>query len=128
MAFDYDHEAFTDDEFLSREVTWIPDGMTAGFSSDVALAGFILDPETGPAFLADSGTAVRVTFSLGVEDVNLGGNIAPQGAVAQAGCASEDVAGIKNKDVIWTDSILYRVLRVHPDETGWSTIFLGRRY
>jgi len=128
MSLPFPHEAFLDDDFLGRDATWVPEGMTAGFSSDSDLAGFISDPDTGPGFLAESGTPIRITFSLGVEDVNLGGNITPQGAVAQAGIASADAVGIRNKDVLWVDGVLYRVLRVHPDETGWSTIFLGRKY
>ncbi len=125
---DFPHAAFTDDEFLGRAATWLPNVLVAGFVSDSAIAGFVSDPATGPGFLADSGTSVRITFSLGVEDVNLGGEIVPQGSVAQAGCDATSVPGLKNKDVFVVDGVVYRVLRSDPDETGWVTIYLGKRY
>lgn len=102
MAFDFDHAAFTDDDFSGRDALWTPTG--------------------------GAQKTIRVAFSLGVEDVNLGGDVVPQGAIAQAGCESADVAGIEQKEPLVIDAVTYRVLKIHPDETGWTTLFLGKAY
>ncbi len=102
MAFDYNHDAFVTDDFSGRDALWTPTG--------------------------GAQTTIRVAFSLGVEDVNLGGDVVPQGAIAQAGCKSADVVGIKQKEPLVIDGVTYHVLKIHPDETGWSTLFLGKAY
>ena len=102
MAFDYDHDAFVTDDFSGRDALWTPTGGVQ--------------------------TTLRVAFSLGVEDVNLGGDVVPQGAIAQAGCKSADVVGIKQKEPLEIDGVTYHVLKIHTDETGWSTLFLGKAY
>lgn len=128
MAIPFPHSAFTDDEFLGRDAVWVPEVLAEGFVSDPAMIGFLSDPTTGGLYAPVGTNAIRITFSLGVEDVNLGGSIVPQGAVAQAGVASADVLGIKQKDVVHVDGKTYRVLKIQPDETGWTTLFLGKRY
>jgi hypothetical protein len=102
MAFNYSHDAFLDDDFSGRDAVWTPEGMPR--------------------------VPLRVTFSLDVEDVNLGGDIAPQGTIAQAGCRSADIVGMKQKEPITIDEETYYVLKKKPDETGWTTLFLGKRY
>jgi hypothetical protein len=102
MAFDYDHEAFVTDDFSGRDALWTPTGGVQ--------------------------TTIRVAFSLGVEDVNLGGDIVPQGIIGQAGCKSSDVPGIKSKEPLEIDGATYHVLKIQPDETGWTTLFLGKAY
>jgi hypothetical protein len=102
MVFDFTHEAFTANDFSGRNALWTPTG--------------------------GAQTTLRVAFSLGVEDVNLGGDIVPQGAIAQAGCKSADVVGIKQKEPLVIDGVTYHLLKIHPDETGWSTLFLGKAY
>lgn len=102
MAFNYSHDAFLNDDFSGRDALWTPEGL----------------PQV----------PVRVTFSLDVEDVTLGGEILPQGTIAQAGCRSSDIVGMKQKDPIVIDGVTYHVLKPKPDETGWTTLFLGKRY
>ena len=102
MAFDFDHGAFLEDDFSGRDAVWTPTGLPR--------------------------LTVRVAFSLGVEDVTLGGDIAPQGAIAQAGCKSADVEGIKQKETLEIDGVTYVILKIQADETGWTTLFLGKRY
>jgi hypothetical protein len=71
---------------------------------------------------------IRTCFALGVGDVSLGGEIVPQGVVGQAGCRSLDIAGVKNGDTVEVGGVAYRVLKIQPDETGWTTLFLGKRH
>ena len=75
-----------------------------------------------------SPTQIRTCFALGVGDVALGGEIVPQGIVGQAGCRSSDIAGVKNGDTFEVGGVDYRVLKIEPDETGWTTLLLGKRY
>jgi len=99
---DFPHADFLDDDFLGMDATFTPaEGQAA---------------------------AIRVCFSLGVEDVNLGGDIVPQGSIGQAGCRTSDISGVKNGDTLTVDSVAYRVLKVQPDETGWTTLYLGKEY
>jgi len=94
------HGAFVNDDFHGRDAIWTPAvGQSKSF---------------------------RVTFVLGVESINLGGDIVPQGVIAQAGVPSADVVGIKQGEPLVIDEVTYRVLRIHPDETGWTTLFLGK--
>jgi hypothetical protein len=102
MTLDFPHDAFLTDEFLSVAAIFTPEGGQA--------------------------SNIRVCFTLGVEDVNLGGDIVPQGAIAQAGCKSSDVPGARNGDVLSVGGVEYRVLRPQPEETGWAILFLGKRY
>jgi len=97
---------------------WVTDFLTDEFLSTTAL----FTPAGG------SSTQIRVCFTLGVEDVSLGGDIVPQGIIGQAGCRSSDIAGVKNGDTLEVDGVAYRVLKIQPDETGWTTLFLGKRY
>ena len=97
----FDHDAFLNDDFLSRDAVWTPAGLPR--------------------------KTLRVAFSLGVEDVTLGGDIVPQGAIAQAGCKSADVEGIKQKETLEIDDVTYVILKIQPDETGWTTLFLGKK-
>lgn len=71
---------------------------------------------------------IRTCFALGVGDVSLGGDIVPQGIVGQAGCRSLDIAGVKNGDTLVVSGVAYRVLKIQPDETGWTTLSLGKRH
>lgn len=125
---DHDHSAFTDDEFIGRDATFIPEVLAAGLVSETAVDGFLTDPATGGIYAPEGTSSIRVAFSLGVETIDLGGDIKPQGCVAKAGAASSEVLGIRNKDSVRVDGVTYRVLRVQPDETGWTTFFLGKRY
>ena len=102
MAFNFDHDALLADDFTGRDAIYTP--------------------------LGDLARTVRVAFSLGAEDVNLGGEIAPQAVIGQAGCRSADVAGIKAKETLEVDGVTYRILKVQHDETGWTTLFLGKGY
>ena len=102
MAFDFDHDALLADDFSGRDATWTPAGGLA--------------------------KTVRVAFSLGAEDITLGGEIAPQTVVAQAGCKTADVAGVKSKETLEVDGVTYRIIKVQHDETGWTTLFLGKGY
>ena len=102
MPFDFDHDALLADDFSGRDATWTPAGGEA--------------------------KTVRVAFSLGAEEINLGGDIAPQAVAAQAGCKTADVAGIKAKETLAVDGVTYRILKVQHDETGWTTLYLGKGY
>jgi len=99
---DFDHDAFLEDDFLGTDATFTPAGGQAA--------------------------AIRACFSLGVEGVDLEGDIVPQGAVGQAGCRASDIPGVKNGDTLTVASVAYRVLKIQPDETGWTTLFLGKAY
>lgn len=72
--------------------------------------------------------AIRACFTLGVEDITLGGDVLPQGVIGHAGCASSDVEGAKNGDTFEVNDVSYRILKIQPDETGWTKLFLGKRY
>src|SRR3990172_8090647 len=102
MAFDFDHDALLADDFSGRDATWTPAGGLA--------------------------KAVRVAFSLGAEEINLGGEIAPQAAVGKAGCKTSEIADVKSKETLEVDGVMYRILKVQHDETGWTTLFLGKGY
>ncbi|TRZ97668.1 MAG: hypothetical protein D4R80_06560 [Deltaproteobacteria bacterium] len=102
IDFEGFNAAFLDTDFLGRDAVWTPTGLPR--------------------------RTIRVAFSLGVEDVTLGGDIVPQGTIAQAGCKSADVDGIKQKETLEIDGETYVVLKIQPDETGWTTLFLGKRY
>jgi endonuclease YncB( thermonuclease family) len=39
-----------------------------------------------------------------------------------------DIAGVKNGDTVEVGGVAYRVLKIQPDETGWTTLFLGKRH
>jgi endonuclease YncB( thermonuclease family) len=97
---------------------WVTDFLTDEFLSTAAL----FTPAGGQP------KEIRTCFALGVEDVSLGGEIVPQGIVGQAGCRSSDIAGVKNGDTLEVGSVAYRVLKIQPDETGWTTLLLGKRY
>ncbi len=128
MIFSFPHSAFTSDDFLGRNAVFVPEVLAAGFVSESDMAGFLSDPATA-GLSAPAGTSIiRVTFALGVEDVNLGGDVVPQGVMAHAGCASSDVLGVRNKDSLYIDGATYRVLKIQPDETGWTTLLLGKRF
>ena len=99
---DFPHDVFLDDDFLGFDAIFTPTGGQA--------------------------KNVRVCFSLGMGDIALGGDIVPQGAVGQAGCKSSDVEGAKNGDILTADGVDYVVLKIHPDETGWTTLYLGKDY
>ena len=101
MAVNFPHDDFLDDDFLGFDAIFTPAG---GQAKDI-----------------------RVCLTLGVEDIALGGDIVPKGTVGQAGCKSSDVEGAKNGDTLSIDSVEYRVLKVQPDETGWTVLFLGKR-
>jgi hypothetical protein len=100
--FDFDHDAFLEDDFLGMDATFTPAGGQAA--------------------------TIRACFSLGVEGVDLGGDIVPQGAIGQAGCRTSDIPGAKNGDTLTVDGVVYRVLKIQPDETGWTILFLGKAY
>jgi hypothetical protein len=97
---------------------WVTDFLTDEFLSTSAL--FI------PA--GRSPMQIRTCFTLDVGDVALGGDIVPQGTVGQAGCRSLDIAGVKNGDTLEVGGVAYRVLKIQPDETGWTTLLLGKRH
>jgi len=99
---DFPHDAFLGDDFLSVDAIFTPAGGQA--------------------------REIRVCFTLGVEDISIGGDIVPQGIIGKAGCLSLDVEGVKNGDVIEVSDVSYRVLKPQPDETGWTVLFLGKRY
>jgi hypothetical protein len=99
-------------------VDWVTDFLTDEFLSSTA----VFTPAGG------SSTEIRPCFTLGVGDVGLGGEIVPQGVVGQAGCRSLDIAGVKNGDTVEVGGVAYRVLKIQPDETGWTTLFLGKRH
>ena len=97
---------------------WVTDFLADDFFSIPA----VFTPAGG------SSTEIRACFTLGVGDVALGGDIVPQGIIGQAGCRSSDIAGVKNGDTLEVDGVAYRVLKIQPDETGWTTLLLGKRH
>jgi len=97
---------------------WATDFLTDDFLSTAAL----FTPAGGPP------KEIRTCFTLEVGEVALGGDIVPQGIVGQAGCRSSDIAGVKNGDTLVVGAVAYRVLKIEPDETGWTTLFLGKRH
>ena len=102
MAFDFDHDVLLADDFAGRDATYTPAG--------------------------DLARTVRVAFSLGAEDVNLGGEIAPQAVIGQAGCKTSEIADVKSKETLEVDGVMYRILKVQHDETEWTTLYLGKGY
>jgi len=97
---------------------WVTDFLTDELLSTIAL----FTPAGG------SSTQIRTCFTLDVGEVSLGGDIVPQGVIGQAGCRSSDIAGGKNGDTLEVNGVAYRVLKIQPDETGWTTLFLGKRH
>jgi nickel-dependent lactate racemase len=102
MAFDFDHDALLDDDFLGRDAVWTPAG--------------------------GAPVSIRVCLTLGKEEVDLGGDISPLAIEGYAGCKTSVVPGIKAKDTLAADSVTYRVLKVESDETGWTNLMLGKAY
>lgn len=99
-------------------IDWVTDFLTDDCLSTTAL----FTPAGG------SSRQIRTCFTLGLGDVPLGGEIVPQGSIGQAGCRSSDVAGVKNGDTLEVSGVAYRVLTIQPDETGWTTLSLGKRH
>jgi len=99
-------------------VDWVTDFLTDEFLSTTA----VFTPAGGQP------KEIRICFTLDAGDVALGGEIVPQGIIGQAGCRSSDTAGVKNGDTLEVGGVAYRVLKIQPDETGWTTLFLGKRY
>ena len=97
---------------------WVTDFLTDEFLSAAAL----FTPAGGQP------KEIRTCFTLDAGEISLGGEIVPQGVVGQAGCRSLDVAGVKNGDTLEVGGVAYRVLKIQPDETGWTTLLLGKRY
>ena len=102
MAFDFDHDAFLADDFCGHNAIYTPAGGLA--------------------------KSVRVAFSLGAEEINLGGDILPQMIAGKAGCKAADVEGAKLNDTLEAEGVIYRILKVEIGETGWATLYLGKRY
>ena len=102
MGFDFDHDSLLTEDFSGRDATYTPDGGLA--------------------------KVVRVAFSLGSEEINLGGEIAPQAVVGQAGCKTADVANVKSKETLEINGVKYLILKIKQDETGWTTLYLGKGY
>jgi len=97
---------------------WVTDFLTDDFLSTAAL----FTPAGGQP------RQIRTCFTLEVGEVALGGDIVPQGVIGQAGCRSTDIAGGKNGDMLEVAGVAYRVLKIQPDETGWTTLSLGKRH
>jgi len=102
MAFDFDHDALLADDFAGRDAIYTPEGELA--------------------------RTVRVVFTLDPEDLSLGGDILPQAVAGKAGCKASDVSGAKLNETLEVDGVIYRILKVEIDETGWATLYLGKRY
>ena len=98
MAFDYSHGVFTEDDFLGRDAIFTPSGMPR--------------------------RTIRVAFPKDVENVNLGGQINPEGYSVQAGCAFSLIEDAAKGDTLEIDETVYAIAKVHVDETGWATLFL----
>jgi hypothetical protein len=81
-------------------------------------------------FTPAGGQAKTVTavVELKPEELALGGDIAPQAIAGRAGCKASDVLGAKLNDTLEAGAVTYRILKVEVDETGWATLFLGKRY
>ena len=94
--------------------------------------GFNHDAFLDDAFLGSdatlNGSGIRVCLSLDPEEITLGGDITPQAIAGKAGCKTSDVAGVKRSDVLIVNEVSYRVLKVQSDETGWTTLVLGKSY
>jgi len=88
---------------------------------------FLLDPYLGAA-ATYGGAAIRVCLSLEPEELSLGGQIVPQMISGKIGCKSSDVPGVAVKSEIIVAGVTYRVLQVQSDETGWTTLFIGKAY
>lgn len=95
---DFDHDAFLLDEMLAVDASF------------------------------NGGASIRVCLSLDPEEVSLGGDIIPQMIAGKAGCKASDVTGAKRGDSLVVAGVTYKVLKVHNDETGWTTLFLGKSY
>jgi hypothetical protein len=74
------------------------------------------------------GETVRICLSLDPEEIQLGGEMTPQAIAGKAGCKTADVSGIARGDSLVVGSTTYKVLKVQSDETGWTTLFLGKSY
>jgi hypothetical protein len=98
MAFDYDHEAFTGDDFLGEDVEVTPAGMPR--------------------------RTVRVAFTKDIEALPLGGHAVPSDYDAQAGCAFSLVSDLVKGDTLKAGETTYTIDKVREDETGWATIYL----
>jgi hypothetical protein len=92
------------------------------FNSDLLDTEAFAQPVT---FTPAGGQAKTVTavVELKPEELALGGDIAPR-----AGCKASDVLGAKLNDTLEAGAVTYRILKVEVDETGWATLFLGKRY
>ena len=73
-------------------------------------------------------TPVTVVLELIPEEINLGGEMVPQAVAGKAGCKASDVTGAKLNDILEVAGVSYRILKVEVDETGWATLYLGKRY
>lgn len=100
--------------------------MAFSFPNDALLDVLGRDAVYTPA--GGSAATIRICLTLGVEEMQLGGQISPQAIDGQAGCRAADVPGVKAKDTLEVDGVTYRVLKAQTDETGWMTLFLGKGY
>jgi hypothetical protein len=87
-----------------------------------------LDDENLSSDATFNGSEIRVCLSLDPEELALGGDMSPQAIAGRAGCKTTDVSGAKRGDILIVNEVSYRVLKVHTDETGWTTLFLGKSY
>lgn len=71
---------------------------------------------------------ITVIVSLKPEELSLGADLTPQAIAGKAGCRSSDVAGAKLNDVLEIDTVTYGILGVQADETGWTELYLGKKY
>lgn len=88
---------------------------------------FLGDPMLG-SDATFNGTAIRVCLTLDPEELQLGGDMTPLSISGRAGCKTADVTGAKRGDTVVAGGVTYKVLKVHSDETGWTTLFLGKSY
>jgi len=99
MAFEFSHNAFTDDDFSGKDAVLTPSGMPR--------------------------RTVRVAFMKDDENINLGGQISPEAYAIQAGCAFSLITDAAKGDTLEIEGVTYVIAKTpHVDETGWATLFL----
>jgi len=92
------------------------------FLADSNLASdAILTVDSGPV-------TISVILTLETEIIDLGGDVRPMVVFGKAGCRTLDSAGVKRGDSLEIAGVSYRVLSVENDDTGWTTLFLGKSY